>query len=208
MNYVVIVGAGGQGRLIADALLSQGVTVHGFVDPGHEVGTLIGGIPILGDDSWITSHPEVALAIGMGATRDTNQREAMYNRFKDHRIVGCMHSSVSLGTATKVHATAQIMANCLINHSSTIGENVVIHSGSIVEHDAVIEAHAYLSPRVTFCGTVHVGPRVFIGASSTIIQNVSIGEGATIAAGSVVTHDVPPNSLMMGVPARIVESKQ
>lgn len=208
MTDVVIIGAGGQGRLIADALLSQGVPVRGFVDPGHEVGSLIAGIPVLGDDNWIANHPEVAVAIGVGATRDTSQREAMYKRFTNHRIVGCMHSSALLGTATKVHGTAQIMANCLINHSSSIGENVVVHSGSIIEHDAVIEAHTYLSPRVTFCGTVHVGPRVFIGASSTIIQNISIGEGATIAAGSVVTHDVPPNSLVMGVPARIVESKQ
>jgi UDP-perosamine 4-acetyltransferase len=207
MTDVVIVGAGGQGRLVADALLSQGISVRGFVDPGVEIGSLIGGIPVLGDDSWIADHHDVAVAIGVGAVRDTSQREAMFNRFKDHRIIGCMHSSTLLGTATRVHDSAQVMANCLINHSSVIGENVVIHSGSIVEHDAVIEAHAYLSPRVTFCGTVHVGPRVFIGASSTIIQNVSIGEGATIAAGSVVTHDVPPNSLVMGVPARIVESR-
>jgi sugar O-acyltransferase (sialic acid O-acetyltransferase NeuD family) len=207
MTQVVIVGAGGQGRLIADALISQKVAIHGFIDPSFEVGVLVGGIPILGGDDWTRSHPEAVIAIGIGATQETSQRMELYNRFKSYRIIGCLHESAIVGTAVKIHDTAQIMANCLLNHSSFVGENVVIHSGGIIEHDAVIEAHSYLSPRVTFCGNVRIGPRVFIGASSTIIQNISIGEGATIAAGSVVTRDVPPNSLVMGVPARVVESR-
>jgi len=208
MSEVVIVGAGGQGRLIADALTSQAIKVRGFVDHTIEAGSIVGGIPVLGDDSWLKNTSGVRIAIGIGATRSTNQRRSVYERLQIFQIVGCVHRSALTGSDVQIHDTAQIMANCLINHSSRISENAVVHSGSIIEHDAHIGAHAYLSPRVTLCGNVTIGEGVFLGASSTVIQNVSIGNGAIVAAGSVVTRNVPANSLVMGVPARIVESFQ
>ncbi len=206
MSGVVIIGAGGQGRLIADALISQSITVHGFIDPHFDVGSVIGGIPVLGDDSWLKNNTGLRVAVGIGATRSITQRRSLYERLANFEVVGCIHNSTITGTAVQIHSSAQIMANCLINHSSEIQENVVVHSGSIVEHDAIIGAHSYLSPRVTLCGSVRIEEGVFVGASSTIIQNVSVGHGAVIAAGSVVTRNVLPKTLVMGVPARIVES--
>lgn len=51
-----------------------------------------------------------------------------------------------------------------------------------------------------------IGPRVWVGANSTIVPGVRIGEGAIVAAGSVVTKDVPPHSIVAGNPAKIIES--
>ena len=54
----------------------------------------------------------------------------------------------------------------------------------------------------TKLGQVHIGNHVFIGANATILPGVTIGDHAIIGAGSVVTHDVPANSVAAGVPAR------
>ena len=53
-------------------------------------------------------------------------------------------------------------------------------------------------------GCIEVMDNVFIGCNSTILNNVRIGPNAIIAAGSVVTKDVPPNSVVAGVPARVI----
>ena len=206
MSEVVIVGAGGHAKIVADALATQGVVVRGFVDPSAPIGTDIGGHPVLGDDSWLANNPSSLICIGIGATKDVSLRERVFGSFKDHRVVGCTHATATIGTATKIHATAQVLAGCIVNHSAFIGANTVLYTGSIVEHDCVVGEHSYLSPRVTLCGGVQVGRRVFIGAGATVLPNVSIGDGATIAAGAVVTSDVDANSTVMGVPAKVVDS--
>lgn len=52
---------------------------------------------------------------------------------------------------------------------------------------------------------VNIGNGVWLGSRSTILPGVTIGEGAIVAAGSVVNRDVPPNTLVAGVPARVVK---
>jgi acetyltransferase-like isoleucine patch superfamily enzyme len=50
-----------------------------------------------------------------------------------------------------------------------------------------------------------VGRNVWIGAGATVLQGVTIGDDAVVAAGAVVTRDVPPAVLVAGVPARVVK---
>jgi len=206
MSEVVIVGAGGHARVMADAFGSRNVGIRGFVDPSAAVGAEIGGYPVLGDDSWLASNPSSLVCVGIGATKDVSLRARIFDSLIDHRVVGCTHASAIIGTATKIHSTAQILAGCIVNHSAFIGANTVLYTGSIVEHDCVVGEHSYLSPRVTLCGGVQVGRRVFIGAGATVLPNVTIGDGATIAAGAVVTSNVDANVTVMGVPAKVVDS--
>ena len=53
-------------------------------------------------------------------------------------------------------------------------------------------------------GHIHIGKNVWIGKNACIMQNVTIGEGATIGANSVVTHNVPPYSIAVGAPAKVI----
>lgn len=208
MSEVVIVGAGGHGKVVADALASRGLGIRGFVDPSISVGTRVGGYTVLGDDSWLADNPSALVCLGVGATKDVSLRERIFGSLTDRNVIGCTHATAIIGTATKIHATAQVLAGCIINHSAFVGANTVLYTGSIIEHDCVIGEHSYLSPRVTLCGGVKIGARVFIGAGATVLPSVSIGDGATIAAGAVVTEDVDANRTVMGVPAKVVDSSR
>lgn len=83
-----------------------------------------------------------------------------------------------------------------------IGEDVIISENVIIRdsdgHDILYEKYKKSSP-------INIGNHVWIGLNATILKGVTIGDGAIVAAGSVVTRDVPPNSLVAGVPAKVIK---
>lgn len=93
----------------------------------------------------------------------------------------------------------------------TLEDNVRISFGvSFVTHDggtwAFRDQPEYAD--VIKYGKIHVGERTFIGCNSTILPGVTIGKRCVIAAGSVVTKDVPDGTVVAGVPARLVMTTQ
>ena len=77
-----------------------------------------------------------------------------------------------------------------------IGHRVVL---ATLDHD--------LNPydRHLLCAPIHIGNRVWIGAGAIITRGVTIGDGAVIAAGAVVTKDVEENTIVGGVPAKVIK---
>lgn len=105
-----------------------------------------------------------------------------------------------------------------------IGKNVFInHACSFLDMGGItIEDHVLVGPKVNLITENHplipsdrraliakpilVKRNAWIGAAATILPGVSIGENAVVAAGAVVTTDVPANTIVAGVPARIIKS--
>jgi acetyltransferase-like isoleucine patch superfamily enzyme len=139
-------------------------------------------------------------------------------------------NSCSIGSGTKIWVNAQIRenvkigSNCIISkdtyidHGVKIGSNTKIQNGVSIYNGVTIEDDVFIGPNATF--TNDKIPRAFntdweiiptvikkgasIGANSTIICGITIGEYAMVAAGSVVTKDVEPYTLIMGNPAKQV----
>lgn len=212
MNTLVIVGAGGHARVLVDVLASRGLTPHGLIDPNVAVGSIVAGITVLGDDSWLDDHhamnPQVV--VGIGSTGSVRTRLGIYDQLqhKGFQVVGAVHTSTIVGSDCTINHTAQILPGCVVNNAATVGANVVLYSGVVVEHDCTIDDHAYLSPRVTLCGAAKVGARSFLGAGATVLPGVTIGSDVIVGAGAVVNRDVPDGVTVMGVPAKVVDSHQ
>ena len=86
-----------------------------------------------------------------------------------------------------------------------IGENSYITEGTIIFTHYLVPDNFQKKNKDWFqFGSVKIGERCFIGARTIICNSVTIGDGAVVAAGSVVTKDVPPNTLFGGVPARFI----
>ncbi|MFB6109949.1 MAG: DapH/DapD/GlmU-related protein [Halodesulfurarchaeum sp.] len=83
-------------------------------------------------------------------------------------------------------------------------ELITIDSEAIVGYDATVLCHEFLQEEYR-TGPVHVGERAMIGAGSIVLPGVEIGAGAQVAANSLVTEDVPPETTVAGVPAEPVD---
>ena len=109
--------------------------------------------------------------------------------------VGC-YTSINNGT---------IIENGIIGKACSIGVDCIIgpgiHTMSYITTSAHLYKNRYLQPHLT---TI-VKNDVWIGSRSIIMQGVKIGNGAVIGAGAVVTKDVPPYAVVVGVPARIIK---
>ena len=85
-----------------------------------------------------------------------------------------------------------------IGNNVLIGQQVVL---ATLNHDLMPEKRANMSP-----APIKIGNDVWIGAHATILAGVTIGNGAVVAAGAVVTKDVPANTVVGGVPAKIIKT--
>ena len=109
------------------------------------------------------------------------------------------NAELSLGTGfinnnTKISCFEKI----IIGDDVKISEDVLIRDSD--NHTIVRQGYVKTAP-------IYIGNHVWIGARATILKGVTIGDGAVIAAGAVVTKNVPPNSLVGGVPAKIINNK-
>lgn len=132
-----------------------------------------------------------------------------------------------------LHAEARIEPGALIRDMVTIEKNAVIMMGAVINIGAVIgegsmvDMNAVIGARGIIGKNVHLGAcsviagvleppsanpviiedDVLIGANSVILEGVRVGKGSVVAAGSVVTKDVPPGVVVAGSPARIIKNK-
>ncbi|TAL17298.1 acyltransferase [bacterium] len=89
----------------------------------------------------------------------------------------------------------------------TIGDRVTITNGTrFITHDGGVWVFRGKHPDMDVFGPITVGNNVFIGVNSIILPGVTIGDNAVVGAGSVVAKDVPPNTVVAGVPARQVRT--
>jgi sugar O-acyltransferase (sialic acid O-acetyltransferase NeuD family) len=204
---VIIVGAGGHGRVIADALSASGVVVVGFVDSDEaKHGTVVAGLPVLGDESALAAFADgsVELANGIGSVADLTLRKTVYERLVagGYRFITVRHPRAIVSAGAFVERGAQLLAGAIVQTDARVGENTIVNTGAIVEHDCVIGRHCHLAPRCVLSGGVSVGDESHIGVGATAVQGVVIGARAFLAAGAVVVGNVPAGCRVQGMPAK------
>ncbi len=114
----------------------------------------------------------------------------------------------------KIEKYAVIMMGAIINIGAIIKEGALIDMNSVIGARGIVGKYSHIGAGAVIAGVLEppslipceVGDFVLIGANSVILEGVSIGNGAVIAAGSVVTHNVPPNTVYGGSPAKFIKN--
>ena len=95
------------------------------------------------------------------------------------------------------------MAGTIITNSIKLGKAPLVNLNCTIGHDCQIGDFLEISPGSNISGYCKIGNFVVIGTNTTILPKITIGSNVIVGAGSVVTKDVPDNSLVVGVPAVI-----
>ncbi len=199
-NPVIILGAGGHAKVIADILRITNRKILGFVTPDAKPQMEFFGSVILGDDSFIEKYStdEINLVNGIGSLPDQDIRWVVAEnlRNKGYRFQQVIHPNAVIARNVTLEEGIQIMAGVIIQPDVKIGTDSIINTGVIIDHDCVISDNCHLAPGVCCSGSVSVGKNVHIGTGANIIQGVNIGEKTVIAAGTTLYKDIPPGSLV------------
>ena len=199
MATLLIFGAGGHGRVVADAAVRQGSwqQVHASDrDPARCNADLLPGIAMSTPDAALSSAQAVHIGIGDCASR---RREA--EKIGVHKLVSVVHPQASVSAHAVVGAGSFIAAQAVVAPTATLGLCVIVNHGAVADHDVVIGDYCHIAPGAVLGGKVRVGAGTLVGAGATVLPGVSICEGAVIGAGAVVRKDVTEPGTYAGVPA-------
>lgn len=200
---VIIIGASGHGKVIADIIQLNGNIVKGFLDDDDNLeGESIIGFPVLGktDDYKKYTDCEFVIAIGDPRVRkyfadsfDVKWHTAIHPK----AVVSKLDTSIGEGTV--------IMANAVVNPSAKIGKHCIINTGAVVEHDNNLGNYVHISPNATLAGIVTVGECTHIGAGVSTKQVLNIAADCIIGAGAVIVNDITESGTYVGVPVRKIK---
>ncbi len=196
---IIIIGASGHGKVIADIVIKSGDKVVGFLDDGVDKGSLVAGIEVLGkiEDYKIYENCEFIIAIGNPDIRKKiadNLPVKWYTAIHPSAVISSLEVEVDEGTV--------VMANAVINSSAKIGKHCIINTASIVEHDNKLGDYVHISPNAALAGGVSVGKMTHIGVGACVKNNINIAPNCIIGAGAAVVKDISESGTYIGVPAR------
>jgi sugar O-acyltransferase (sialic acid O-acetyltransferase NeuD family) len=198
---ILVVGAGGHGKVAADILLRAGQTVLGFVDDDEATwGTAPLGLPVFGATVDYAKFQVTGLVMGIGSNR---ARKAVVERISVGTVwQSAIHPAAVIAESARIGRGVLIAAGAIINPDAVVGDFAIINTGATVDHDCALGAYVHIAPGVNLAGGVQVGEGTLIGVGARVIPYQRIGAWAIIGAGGVVVRDVPDGVTAKGVPAR------
>jgi len=138
-------------------------------------------------------------------------RQLAYRWLED--ALGQRHSFRSatvIDPTSAVPGSAHFGPGCFVNAgvaigaSSVFGSHCIINRGCSLGHDLEVEDYVSFGPGAAVQGDVKISRGAMIGINATVLTFLTIGENAVVGAGAVVTRDVPPNTIVVGNPARVL----
>lgn len=200
------IACGGHGRVVLETFVMNKIMVDGIVDASLLKESLVFGIKVVGDDSYLDQLDPMNVIVinGFGVSKNTKLRKEKFDDWtlKQYEILGTVHPTAYIGMESIISKSSQIMAGVVLQNGVTVEENAVINTRASIDHDCIIGKHVFISPGVVMCGGVKVESGAFIGAGSVILPGIQIGENAIVGAGSLVNKNVFPNETVFGNPVR------
>lgn len=185
---LIILGAGGHGRSVAEAAaLQRQYQVVGFLDDGCAAGTVVLGVPVLGTVAELPLHAATAdcacVAVGNNAVRERLVAQVLAAGLRLATVVhpfSCVSPSAVLGPG------CAIMAGAVVGTEAQLGVGSIVNAGAVVDHHAVVEDYGHLGVGAVMAG----GTR--LGAAAWLQAGCALGYGVQVPSGAVLKVRVHP----------------
>lgn len=213
MNDIVIYGAGGFGREVAQLLTDLNEreptwSVLGYISDDATIhGSTIGDLPVLGGSDWVRARTQpLSIAFGVGSPA-LKRRLVERVRTPHLSFPTLLHPTVTMGKRVSLGEGTIVCAGSVITVDIQLGAFSTVNLCCTIGHDAVLGEYTTMAPSVNVSGNVTVGDGTDLGTGSKVIQGVAIGEWSIVGAGAVVSRDLPANVTAVGVPAKAIKER-
>ena len=204
MKKLIIIGASGHGKVVADIALRNGYKEIAFLDDDPGIKECV-GFPVVGRVSDAEKYKNSNFIVAIGNSRI---REKIQKTISGLSLVTLIHPDAVINRRVTIGKGTVVAAGAVINSDSAIGEGCIINTCASVDHDNSIGDFVHVAVGAHLCGTVEIGNRTWIGAGATVSNNITICGECVIGVGAVVVNNLSIKGTYLGVPARNVADKQ
>lgn len=188
MKRVIVVGAGGHGRAVAEILLLRDeYRVAGFVDDAVPAQTLIWKLPVLGRIAELPGFRSQAsmaiVAIGNNSTRQLLTDEV---RAAQLELITVVHPSAIVSPSARIGAGCAIMAGAIIGTEAWLGEGAIVNAGAVVDHHCHVDDFGHLGVGACMAGGSILGAKAWMQAGSAIGYGAKIEDGVVLRPGEAM----------------------
>ena len=197
---LIIIGAGGHGRVCAEAASLSGYSEIAFLDDKK-----VDGLPVVGTLNDIEKYIcECCFFVAIG-DNFTRKRIMLSIKEMGGELTSIIHPFSSVSKSAEIGEGTVIMAGAVVQASAKVGDGVIINTCSAVDHDCVVGNWTHVAVGARLAGSVKVGESVFLGASCAVSNNLSITDNCIVGAGTAVICNINDSGTYVGVPARRIK---
>ncbi len=199
LSTLLILGAGGHGRVVADAAQRQGAwaRIAGTDrDAARCHGELLPGVA-LRPQAALDDAPAVHVAVG-----DNTARRRESEAVGLQRLVTIFHPQASVSHHAHIASGCLVAAQAVVGPCARLGHGVIVNHGAVVDHDVTVGDFTHVAPGARLGGGVSLGTGVLVGANASVLPGRKVCDGAVIGAGAVVNRDIEEPGTWAGLPAR------
>jgi sugar O-acyltransferase (sialic acid O-acetyltransferase NeuD family) len=201
-NKLVIIGASGHGKVVADIARKNGYEEIVFLDDNDAI-QKCSGYPVIGKCADAQKiEADMIVAIGHAGIR-----KQMMEALNQKRIVTLIHPDAVIADGVEIGKGTVVMAGTVINPGAVIGKGCIINTCSSVDHDCRIGDYVHVAVGSHIAGGVSIGEQTWIGAGATVSNQIEITSQCMIGAGAVVVKNIEVSGTYAGVPARRMEKR-
>ena len=212
MKSLIILGAGGHGKVVAETAIAIGCFKEiVFLDDRYSKNKsnsnifndfkVIGNLSFLIENDLSPNYSDVVVALGENVLRSSWLKKLINTNYK---LTPLIHPNAWVSPTARINPGTVVFANVAIQANARIGFGAILNTGCNIDHDVVLEDGVHICPGVSLAGGVYVGERSMIGIGASVIQNINIGSDVNIGAGSTVVKNLPDRITAIGSPAKIL----
>lgn len=188
MTRLLVVGAGGHGRTVAEAAeLSGQFEVVGFLDDALPAGKSVLNVAVLGPMASMGHHRAAAdqtiVAIGNNAVREKLMQQLAAAGFALATVV---HPRAIVSPSAVLGAGSSVMAGAIVGTEVRLGVGSIVNCGAVVDHHAIVEDFGHLGVNASMAGATVLGRGAWMQAGTALGYAVKVPPGVTLAPGEAV----------------------
>lgn len=210
---VLIIGAGGHAKVVADAIEQEGIhRIIGFVDEDQDRLCEVYGYPVVGGMEVFKEKRFSAVNAGILAVGDNGKRKLLAERISQIRasfvFITVTHPAAVLSRGVKVGHGTIIMPGAIVKSDTCVGNHCVINSNCSLGHDTSIGDFVTIGPGALVGGHVKIGDCSMVSLGANVIHNIEIGEQTIIGSGATVVNHIGSGVIACGIPAKVTRKRE